>query len=114
MSGARPLRVEVAVGLPVAGTFTYAVPAAGPAPVVGSRVLVPFGGRAVTGLVVALDPAAEREVKELRAVLGGAALDPALVELLLWAARYYQVAPGEMLRAAVPAGLEVGEAPMLA
>ncbi|MCC6993232.1 MAG: primosomal protein N' [Deltaproteobacteria bacterium] len=113
MTDARPQRVEVAVGLPVTGTFTYGVPPGGPAPVVGSRVLVPFGNRAVTGLVVALDPPVAQQMKDVRAVLGDAALDAGLVDLLLWAARYYQVPPGEMLRAAVPAGLDVAEAPML-
>ena len=46
--------VEVAVQLPVHGTFHYAVPAfAAAQALVGRRVLVPFGARGVTGLVVA-------------------------------------------------------------
>src|SRR4051812_30358552 len=44
---------EVAVGLPVHGTYHYAVPEGlGAAACVGARVLVPFGARGVTGVIV--------------------------------------------------------------
>jgi primosomal protein N' (replication factor Y) len=102
------------VGLPVRGTFTYRVPPEAEV-AVGARVLVPFGGRGVTGIVVALDPPGAPELaslKGVRAVLDGA-LDRELVELLLWVAQYYEIPPGEMLRAAVPAGLDVAEAAWL-
>ena len=46
-------RVEVAVQLPVAGTYSYAVPLAlRGRSLLGHRVLVPFGARAVTGVVI--------------------------------------------------------------
>ena len=47
--------VEVAVALPVAGTFSYSVPDELRERIgVGSRVVVPFGSRKVSGVVVAV------------------------------------------------------------
>ncbi|MGA7990237.1 MAG: hypothetical protein WCC53_02280, partial [Thermoanaerobaculia bacterium] len=76
---------------------------------VGARVAAPFGSALVTGLVADLDPpappvgTAEREVV---AVLEDEPfLPPALVNVLVRAAAYYVVPPGEMLRAAVPGRL---------
>jgi primosomal protein N' (replication factor Y) len=102
---------EVAVALPVAGTYHYAVPArlAGRV-VVGSRVLVPFGARSVSGVVVRIPDEAPPDVRVLDV---GDALDaePAvsaeLVALCLWIADYYEAPPGEVLRAALPAGTQV-------
>jgi primosomal protein N' (replication factor Y) len=102
--------VEVAVAAAVRGTFTYRVPDALAAEVtLGRRVAVPFGrSRRATGYVVGF-PAAAPERVELRDVL--AVLDPfplftpELVELVRWAEDYYLVPPGELLRAALPPGL---------
>src|SRR6185295_13504371 len=100
--------VEVAVGLPVAGTFHYEVPAGMDARV-GARVLVPFGGRGVTGVIVKSGGEAPvGEVRFVRELLDEApALDSALIELCLWIADYYEAPPGEVLRAALPAGTAV-------
>jgi primosomal protein N' (replication factor Y) len=109
--------VEVAVGLPVAGTFHYAVPdrlAAGA--LVGARVLVPFGNRGVTGVVVRADVevADGAAIKSIRDVLDAEpAMDPSLVELCLWIADYYEAPPGEVVRAALPAGTQVAAAATL-
>ena len=49
--------VEVAVGLPVYGTFHYRAPADLASRITpGLRVLVPFGTRQVTGYVLDLNP----------------------------------------------------------
>ena len=45
--------LEVAVALPVQGTFTYRDPRPGAAAPIGAQVVVPFGARTVTGFVVA-------------------------------------------------------------
>jgi primosomal protein N' (replication factor Y) len=46
-------RVEVAVALPVYGSYTYRMPESGARPAaVGSRVVVPFGRRKVTGYLL--------------------------------------------------------------
>src|SRR5688572_32852461 len=100
--------VEVAVTLPVTNRFTYRVPPAlaGRA-VIGSRVLVPFGTRKITGVVVRERVAAPVGVKliELAEVLDDTpALPVDLVELCLWVAEYYEAPLGEVMRAALPAG----------
>jgi primosomal protein N' (replication factor Y) len=102
--------VEVAVAAAVRGTFTYRVPEAlrgGAA--LGSRVAVPFGrSRRATGYVVGFPAAAPEgvELRELLAVLDPFPLfTPELVQLVRWAEDYYLVPPGELLRAALPPGL---------
>jgi primosomal protein N' (replication factor Y) (superfamily II helicase) len=105
--------VEVAVGLPVRGFYHYSVPARLGRIPVGSRVLVPFGPRGVTGVVVrsgvtvpsGVEPGKLKDVKEL--LDEAPALDAQLVSLCLWIADYYEAAPGEVFRAALPAGTAV-------
>src|SRR5258708_3260163 len=103
--------VEVAVGLPVRGTFCYALPPAlGASAQVGARVLVPFGARGVTGVIVGRSTEAPAsEVREIRHVLDEEpALDAGLVELCMWIADYYDAPPGEVLRTALPPGTSEG------
>jgi primosomal protein N' (replication factor Y) len=102
--------VEVAVAAAVRGTFTYRVPAALAAEVsLGQRVAVPFGrSRRATGYVVGFptSPPAGVELRDVADVLDAfAPFTPKLVELLRWAEEYYLVPPGELLRAALPPGL---------
>jgi primosomal protein N' (replication factor Y) len=102
--------VEVAVAAAVRGTFTYRVPTHLAEEVaLGQRVAVPFGkSKRATGYVVGF-PTAPPPGFELRDVVQ--VLDafppftPKLVELLRWAEAYYLVPPGELLRAALPPGL---------
>jgi primosomal protein N' (replication factor Y) len=109
MPGAAAARfAEVAVTLPVPGRFHYAIPE----PLarraqVGARVLVRFGARKVTGVVVRIDSAAPPGIVPiaLSEVLDEVpALSPELVELCMWIADYYEAPPGEVIRAALPAG----------
>ncbi len=102
--------IEVAVPLPVTGTFTYSVPddlvdRAG----VGARVLVPFGRRKVTGFVVAVGvkPAVDG-VKDVIETLDVApVVDPPMIELTRWIADYYLASWGEVLRATLPPGINM-------
>ncbi|MEO6323809.1 MAG: hypothetical protein ABIT01_18950, partial [Thermoanaerobaculia bacterium] len=91
------------------GIPTYRLPAGTPLPVAGSRVVAPFGPKLLTGIVVGLDPPpapATVEERELVAIVDDEPFLPAsLVSVLLRAAEYYFVPPGEMLRAAVPSRL---------
>src|ERR1700730_2021127 len=70
----------------------------------GARVVVPLGGRVVTG--IAVGPAeipGDREIKNIVAVLDADAfLPPAVVELALWVADYYACGAGDALAAAMP------------
>ncbi len=105
-----PRCVDVAVPLPVRDLYTYRVTAtlrgcSDP----GARAVVPFGRRLVTGVIVRdgdgsrLDAAILKDVASLP---DAAPLLPSdLLDLALWAARYYVAAPGSLLRAALPPGL---------
>jgi len=100
--------VEVAVPVPVRGGFHYRVPERLVARArIGARVLVPFGKRKLTGVVVRAAAVAPDGVApvELAEVLDDEpALPPELVELCLWVADYYEAGAGEVVRAALPAG----------
>jgi primosomal protein N' (replication factor Y) len=109
--------VEVAVGLPVFGTFTYAVPEplAGAA-VAGARVRVPFGPRPAEGLILGASgaPPAGIQALPLAAVLDVApSLDAGIIRLLRFVADYYQAPPGEVLRLGLPPGLRGAAVPRL-
>jgi primosomal protein N' (replication factor Y) len=102
--------VEVAVAAAVRGTFTYSVPAAlEPLVALGRRVAVPFGkSRRATGYVVGHPEKAPEgvAVRDVLEVLDEFPLfTPQLVSLVRWAEDYYLVPPGELLRAALPPGL---------
>ncbi|HEY3354069.1 MAG TPA: hypothetical protein VGQ83_12525, partial [Polyangia bacterium] len=105
--------VEVAVGLPVPGTYTYAVPAAlAAAAAVGTRVRVPFGTRGVEGVIVAEagPPPAGVDALPLAEVLDTQpTLDAALIRLLRFIADYYQAPPGEAVRLGMPPGMRGAE-----
>ncbi len=102
--------VEVAVAAAVRGTFTYRVPSPLAEEVkLGARVAVPFGrSRRATGYVIGFPtaPPAGFELRDVAAVLDAVPpFTPKLVELIRWAEEYYLVPPGELLRAALPPGL---------
>ncbi len=102
--------VEVAVAAAVRGTFTYRVPSALAGDVgLGQRVAVPFGrSRRATGYVVGFPaaPPAGLELRDVVEVLDAfPPFTPKLVELIRWAEEYYLAPPGELLRAALPPGL---------
>ncbi|HEX5856015.1 MAG TPA: hypothetical protein VFZ57_10375, partial [Thermoanaerobaculia bacterium] len=107
--GARLTRVALLLPNRFPGLPTYRVPEdVGPL-IPGARVAAPFGNALATGLVASLNPPPAAEGTVERDVV--AALDDApflaerLVTVLVRAASYYFVPPGELLRAAVPARL---------
>jgi primosomal protein N' (replication factor Y) len=103
--------LEVAVALPVTGTFTYRDPRPGVAAPVGAQVVVPFGGRTVTGFVVARADAGSlrAETKDIEEIVAGEpAFDEAMIAFGRWVADYYQAPLGEVLRAALPQGEQAG------
>ena len=108
---------EVVVTLPVTGRYHYRVPErlAGRA-CVGARVLVPFGARKITGVVVREDAVPPTGITpiELADVLDAEpSLSRELVELCVWITDYYEASLGEVLKAALPSGSGV-EARMVA
>ncbi|MBD3348237.1 MAG: primosomal protein N' [Candidatus Eisenbacteria bacterium] len=105
-----PLYLDVAVPLPVYGTYTYSVP--GDLEVraeVGTRVLVPFGRRKLTGFVVGHAGTTEVEgVKDIIDVLDvGPVLDRRMLDLTKWVADYYLAPWGEVLKSALPPGINM-------
>jgi primosomal protein N' (replication factor Y) (superfamily II helicase) len=104
-----PLYCDVALPVPLDQTFTYAVN--GVVPVVGARVLVPFSGQKLMGVVVKVHddaPVDEFEIKPVQQVLDNAALLPdELMKLAAWIAQYYLAPLGEVLRGMLPLAAEV-------
>jgi primosomal protein N' (replication factor Y) (superfamily II helicase) len=100
---------DVALPVPLDQTFTYAVN--GVVPVVGARVLVPFSGQRLMGVVVRVHedaPVEEFEIKPVQQVLDDAALLPEeLMKLAGWIAQYYVAPLGEVLRGMLPLATEV-------
>src|SRR5216684_358135 len=100
---------DVALPVPLDQTFTYAVN--GVVPLVGARVLVPFSGQKLMGVVVRVHedaPAKEFEIKPVQQVLDDTAILPAeLMELAAWIASYYVAPLGEVLRGMLPLAAEV-------
>ncbi len=98
----------VAVGRPVAGPFTYALPQGQEAPKFpGQRLLVPFGrGRALGFYLGRAEPPAGAVLKPISQVLEAEpALPPDVFRLIGFAAAHYRYPLGEALRAALPPGL---------
>ncbi len=106
-----PECADVAVPLGVRKTFAYAVPAEFKKSISpGARVLVPFGRKLLTGVVVAypVEPPAGFRIRPIRDLLDARPVVPAdLVQTAMWVARHYFTAPGEVFRALFPSGIEV-------
>lgn len=104
---------RVAVPVPLRRVFVYEIPEALGTPLPGARALVPFGRRRLTGYL--LSPATAAEAAGIAVRPAAALLDatPALPEELLGflvaAADYYLHPLGEVLRAALPPGIDPAE-----
>jgi primosomal protein N' (replication factor Y) len=103
------LYCDVALPVPLDQAFTYAVN--GVVPVVGARVIVPFSGQRLMGVVVRVHeeaPAEDFEIKPVQQVLDDAPVLPdELMELARWIAQYYVAPLGEVLRGMLPLAAEV-------
>ena len=108
MPADEPLILEVAIPSPLYRSFDYRAPP-GQTDIrsaAGMRVLVPFGRRQLVGVIVAtrrhtIVPA--NKIKSALSVLDREpVLDADLMELLSWAASYYQHPIGEAIAAALP------------
>ena len=105
-----PLRyAEVVLPVPLDQAFTYMLPPEMPA-VVGTGVLAPWGPRRLQGVVVRIltelpPELRDRAIKPLAAVLDAEPLvDAPMLDLVRWAAAYYQAPIGEVMRCALPPG----------
>ena len=105
-----PQIVRVAVPVPLWGLFDYLPLGDAPIPAPGSRVVVPFGGRKLVGLVVACTDDTEVPQEKLQPLLevpdgGEPVVSEELLDLLRWCARYYRHPVGEVLCHALPPAL---------
>lgn len=104
-----PPYAEVALPLAIDKTLTYAVPfhLRGVA-VPGKRVIVPLGARVVSGYVVRLpERVAIQDLKEIQDVLDPEPLlDERLLELTRRVAEEYGAPWGEVIKAALPPGID--------
>src|SRR6202166_3586625 len=105
---------EVALPVPLRSLFTYEIPERLTGSIcVGSRVLVPFRNRAMTGVVVQAsvrrpDPERVKNVREIVEVLDAIPALPAnLVELGRWVSGYYVAPVGEVFRAMLPPQIDL-------
>lgn len=106
------LFAEVILPLPLGGTFTYSIPSLMQDELeVGQRVVVQFGKRKLyTGIVHSIHDHQKPDM-EIRALLE--IVDPAPVvlktqlDLWEWVSKYYLCSIGEVMRAALPAGLKL-------
>jgi primosomal protein N' (replication factor Y) len=102
------LYVLVAVPVPQLDLLTYAVPAGEQPPAIGARVVVPLGGRSVTGIAVDVcaEPPAEVNasgIKTFTRVLDEEAFLPLdVIALARWTAEYYAAGAGETITAVLP------------
>ncbi len=108
--------IEVAVTLPVFDTYTYHVPEALSAlAAIGKRVLVPFQQRRVTGFVIGEGVSVQHvKIKTILDVLDDAPLfTPSMVPFFKWAADYYLHPVGNVIKSALPGGLNIYDLSML-
>ncbi|MEM6648206.1 MAG: primosomal protein N' [Bacteroidota bacterium] len=103
------MTVDVVLPLPVDQPYSYAVPAELREAVQrGSRVVVPFGPRTLTGVVTQVGEAARDGLKDVIDVLDDRpAFTDELLQLTRWMADYYVCHWGEAVKAALPTGTSV-------
>ena len=109
------LLLEIALPVPLRRCFDYLPPANfNPADIPpGVLMRVPFGNQELIGVLIRVKTESLQESAKLRPAIAVVdsrpALDSELLDLCLWAADYYQCAPGEALQTALPVLLRQGE-----
>jgi primosomal protein N' (replication factor Y) len=104
------LYVEVAVALPVIGTYYYQVPSGLRQKVaVGRQVLVPFGRRRLTGYILGikqqLPPGVDVAIRDILQVSAEEChFSEARLPFYRWLSNYYLTPLGEVIQSALPRG----------
>jgi primosomal protein N' (replication factor Y) len=102
--------IEIAIPLYLERTFHYLVPETlRELALTGRRALVPFGNRKLTGYILGIaSGSAIANLKEIIAVLDNEPLWTAKeLDFFRWTASYYQHPLGEVVRTALPAGINI-------
>jgi len=105
-----PTIIEVAIPLYVDKIFHYRVPERlNEQALTGRRALVPFGNRKLTGYILGIAPdSAITNLKDIIDILDREPLWTAgELEFFRWVASYYQHPLGEVVRTALPAGINI-------
>lgn len=105
-----PLYCDVSLPVPLDQPFTYGLPETLRHRVmVGSRILVPFGSRKLTGVILRChdDPPAVASRDALRLIDAEPVLDGELLALGKWIAGYYCASLGDVLRGMLPLASEI-------
>jgi len=108
--------VEVAAALPVYCTYTYSVPDhLRSLAVSGKRVLAPFGHRKITAYILGFDDRIpDIHVKAILDILDEKPLFPHnMIPFFKWMAQYYKCPIGEVIKTALPGGLNLYEHKMV-
>jgi len=109
-----PCYVEAALPVPLRRVFTYRIPEEmRPTIKLGTRMMLPFGRRNLTGYAVGLHTELppdveidESKIKDIIEVTDEEPLiTPEILKLTQWTADYYASFWGEMLKASLPAGI---------
>src|SRR5437870_4834986 len=109
-----PAYIEAVLPVPLRRAFTYRVPEEMQGTIkLGARLKLPFGRRNLTGYAVSLHaelpPDVEIDqsrIKDIIEVIDDEPLvTPEILKLTQWTADYYASFWGEMLKAALPAGI---------
>ncbi|WP_448556715.1 primosomal protein N' [Thalassotalea montiporae] len=111
--------IEIALPVPTRQLYTYELPSAlnSPAIQIGERVVVPFAGRQLVGIVLATNTSTTLSADKIKAVTSRVSeqypLPPELVTFLTTLSQYYHHAIGDIFQQALPVLLRQIEAPDL-
>jgi len=100
--------VQVVPLQPIRQTFTYSIPDdLAPVVHIGSRALIPFGRKIITGIIAGFtDNAVEKKIKPLWDILDPEPIwTKEFMDFTEWVANYYLAPWGEVLHAALPQGM---------
>jgi len=106
----RDTYVNIALNLPIDNLFTYKVPEFYKNSITpGNRVLVNFGKKAATGIILELtDFTLLKKVKDIKSVLDEEPLlTGELIEFCKWISEYYLAPIGEVLFSAIPRKINI-------
>lgn len=102
--------IEVAIALPVYKTYIYSVPEnLSVLASAGKRVLVPFGQRRVTGYILgSCSDIKQEEIKNVLDILDEKPLFPSsMIPFFKWTSDYYMHPIGDVIKCALPGGLNL-------
>ena len=101
--------IDIILPLAIADAYTYRVPSNMPTPLAGMRVLVPLGKKTITGIVYRLHEGelpASVKVRDIVDIIDTQpVVTPHQLRLWQWMAEYYMCTLGEVMAAALPAGI---------